>query len=144
MNFRKAANLFFIVVFIFLTLSCEENIITECKEDHSFTENQIRFSVIQSEVFNVSCALSGCHAGNNPQAKLNLSADISYSNLINVSSLLNPSFMRVKPGDSQNSFLIKMLKNNGQGTSQMPPSGKLRDSIIDSIASWIDNGALNN
>ena len=50
--------------------------------------------------------------------------------------------MRVKPFESENSYLIRKLR--GQGTSVMPPSGQLKAAVIDSVVAWIDKGALNN
>jgi len=134
----------FILISSAIISGCEDNIISECEDKNGFLDNTLKFSIIQDKIFNNSCAISGCHAGPNPQANLELTNGKSYENLYNVPSLLNPSFMRVKPGDSDNSFIIMMLKNTGPGTSQMPPSGKLQNSLIDSIASWIDQGALNN
>lgn len=133
-----------IVVSGVIISACEDDIISECEDKDVLLENTLTFSVIQDKLFSKRCAISGCHAGPNPQANLNLTDGKSYENLFNVPSLLNPSFLRVKPGDSDNSFIIRMLKNTGPGASQMPPSGKLQNSLIDSIASWIDLGALNN
>jgi len=49
----------------------------------------------------------------------------------------------VEPNNSANSLLIKILR--GQVSPQMPFNGTpLSASVIDSIAKWIDNGALNN
>jgi len=49
----------------------------------------------------------------------------------------------VEAGISANSILIKILK--GEVSPQMPQNrAKLSDAIIDSIAKWIDNGAMNN
>lgn len=103
-----------------------------------------KFSEIQSRVFTPTCAVAGCHGGSNVQANLSLSEGNAYNNLVNKQSFRNPNFVRVKPGDSGNSFLIKMLRNTGEGTTVMPPTGKLSDAVIDSIALWINNGALNN
>jgi len=103
------------------------------------TNMRATFSSIQAEVFSTTCALSGCHAGSqNP----NLSVGQSYDNLVNKASMQNPSMMRVKPGESSNSYLMKKL--NGDGTSRMPPGGELSQAKIDSIALWINKGALNN
>ncbi len=134
------------LVLIFLIAGCSENIMTECEPAEFSTSGKTlsNFSEIQKQVFTPSCALSGCHFGSNIQANLNLSEGNSYANLVNTVSLLNPSFVRVKPSDSRNSFLIKMLRNSGNGSSLMPPSGKLNEVIIDSIVVWINNGALNN
>jgi hypothetical protein len=124
-----------------LLTSCEDLIQgPEDEIENGGTSNMAaKFSSIQAEVFSKSCALSGCHGGSqNP----NLSAGLAYDNLVNQASLENPSMMRVKPGDSSNSFLMKKL--TGDGTSLMPPSGQLSQVKIDSIALWINNGALNN
>lgn len=134
------------LVLLFFISACSENITTEC-EPVSGSQNGktlSNFSEIQKQIFTPSCALSGCHAGSNIQANLNLSEGNSYNNLVAIQSLLNPAFLRVKPGDSENSFLVKMLRNSGNGSSLMPPSGKLSDAVIDSIVTWINNGAFNN
>jgi hypothetical protein len=51
--------------------------------------------------------------------------------------------IRVIPDSSSKSLLIKILK--GEVSPRMPlDGGFLSDAVIDSIAKWIDNGALNN
>jgi hypothetical protein len=79
----------------------------------------------------------------NPPAtiKLILTAGNAYANLVNVPSIQMQSILRVKPGDSNNSWLIKKLR--AEGTTVMPPNGQLSVAIIDSIAKWIDKGAAN-
>ncbi len=134
----------YILFCILFVISCEENITTECEDDEQNLASITKFSDIQTNVFDASCALSGCHAGSSVSAGLDLSNGNSYAELVNKSSVLNPNFKLVEPGNSENSFLIKMLKHTGEGTSQMPPSGKLNNSVIDSISAWIDRGALNN
>jgi hypothetical protein len=124
-----------------LLVSCEDWI--QGPEDEPQNGGQsimsASFSDIQTEVFSKSCATSGCHNGSiNP----NLSAGEAYNNLVNQPSAQVPSMLRVKPGDSNNSYLMKKL--TGDGTSVMPPSGQLSQVTIDSIAAWIDRGALNN
>jgi len=98
---------------------------------------------IQSKVFNTSCALSGCHGSTNNQANLLLTEGNSFTNLVNVQSFLFPQFTRVQPNNSANSLLIKILK--GEVSPRMPLNkDPLSAATIDSIAKWIDNGALNN
>ncbi len=130
-----------ILVFSF---GCADQIVTECEPDpiNPITEKTLTsFSKIQTEVFNVSCALSGCHGDNATQANLLLTEGNAYQNLVGVTSFLYPQFKRVEPGSSANSLLIKMLK--GDGVTQMPLGGSLDSAVIDSIAAWIDKGALN-
>jgi len=140
----KLIKIFYFFLLFAIIISCEENIVTECEDANQNTGILTKISDIQKDVFDVSCATSGCHAGASLQAGLQLTSGDSYAELVNKTSVLNPNFKLVEPGNSENSFLIKMLKHTGEGTSQMPPSGKLSNSVIDSISAWIDRGALNN
>jgi len=102
-----------------------------------------KLSDIQAKVFTQSCALSGCHGSTNNQANLLLTDGNSFSNLVNVQSLLFPQFERVVPDSSSKSLLIKILK--GEVSPRMPLNrDPLSAVVIDSIAKWINNGALNN
>jgi hypothetical protein len=146
-NFKdKRNNMMWIYRSIFLfslifILACEDSI--QGPEDEPVNRGPVNmratFSNIQTEVFSKSCATPACHSGTQAPT---LSAGQSYGNLVNQASLQNPSLLRVKPGDSNNSYLMKKL--TGDGTSIMPPSGQLSEAKIDSIALWINNGALNN
>jgi len=124
-----------------LFLGCSEEGSTESTP--TGTAPLSKLSDIQSKVFNTSCALSGCHGSANNQANLLLTEGNSYSNLVNVQSLLFPQFKRVAPDSSANSLLIKIL--NGEVSPRMPfERDPLPDAVIDSIVKWINNGALNN
>jgi len=144
-SLHKSLLIYINLFFLILVFGCEDNIHTECGpiSPTNPIENTT-FTSIQKDVFDQSCATAGCHSATSPAANLTLTDGNSYSNLVNVTSLVNPSFNRVEPGNSSDSFLIKMLKNSGDRSSMMPPSGKLENSVIDSIAAWIDRGALNN
>lgn len=127
---------------IILLAGCKDEIVTE----DDFDDNQqgtrlTKFSEIQSNVFSTSCALSGCHAGSTPQANLNLSSGSAYSQLVNVNSFNFPDQKRVLPGNKTQSLLYQVLSYNFQ--LKMPPTGKLNQSVIDSIGAWIDKGAPN-
>jgi hypothetical protein len=102
-----------------------------------------KLSDIQAKVFTQSCALSGCHGPTNNQANLLLTDGNSFTNLVNVQGFLSPQFKRVVPDSSSKSLLIKILK--GDVTPRMPLNqDPLSPAVIDSIAKWINNGALNN
>lgn len=102
-----------------------------------------KLSDIQTKVFTQSCALSGCHGPTNNQANLLLTDGNSFSNLVNVQSVLFPQFIRVEPNNSANSLLIKILK--GEVSPRMPLNrDPLSAAVIDSISAWINKGALNN
>jgi hypothetical protein len=112
----------------------------EVSPDPPANGTMISFSTIQTQVFSTSCALSGCHSG---LVSPDLRAGNSYAQLVDVLSSARPDLMRVKPGDSQNSYLIKKL--TGDGTSRMPPPPRpaIDAAIIDSVKIWIDRGAKN-
>jgi hypothetical protein len=107
------------------------------------TENLSKFSQIQKQVFDVSCAVAGCHTGSIPAGNLNLSAAESYNQLVDVSSLLYPARKRVNPNQSLESVLILLLRGS---LSPRMPQGRtpLSGAVVDSIAKWIDRGAPNN
>ena len=139
-QFKVLIFLSFVTALLFV--SCSEHIVSEC-EPGVLVETSMRasFAEIQEQVLTPSCALSGCHVGSFAFSPILNDAE-AYNNLIGVNNLAG-NMELVKPGDSNNSFLIKKL--NGDGTTVMPSGGpKLDKAIIDSIAAWIDNGAENN
>jgi hypothetical protein len=106
-------------------------------------------SQLQATVFTPIC--SGCHNGSNPPGgalpgSQNLTAGNSFAALVGVASLEQPSLMRVKAGDPDNSYLIRKLEGlAGISGSRMPLGGPFLDqATIDQVKSWISAGALNN
>ncbi|MDH3716342.1 MAG: CHRD domain-containing protein, partial [Gammaproteobacteria bacterium] len=102
---------------------------------------------IQSEVFSPLC--SGCHSGptsTNLPSGMNLSsANASFGDLVNVSSLQVGSLNRVTPNDPANSYLIQKLEGTQAVGSRMPQGGPFLDqATIDMIKEWINDGAPNN
>jgi hypothetical protein len=63
------------------------------------------FDGIQKVIFeNRGCTSANCHSGSTPQGGLNLTAGMSYQNLVQVPST-ESSFNRVEPGDASRSYL---------------------------------------
>jgi hypothetical protein len=89
------------------------------------------FESIQGSIFTPICA--GCHSGANPAANLNLDAEHSYNDLVNVPSTEEPMLDRVKPGDPDNSYLVIHLQKDGDGAPE---------SDISLVIQWIADGAL--
>lgn len=129
---------------VVLFSGCADQIVSECDDPiPGLSEAKLNtFTGIQEKLFTPTCALAGCHASISAQAGLVLEKGAAYNNLVNVQGQVFTQFVRVEPGDAANSLLIKVL--HGDGVSQMPPGGSIDDAVIDSIAMWIDNGALNN
>jgi hypothetical protein len=70
---------------------------------------------------------------------LNLDAASSYAQLINITSIGDAGLVRVAPFDPVNSYLVQRL----EGTDGvMPPTGMIAQSSIDTIRTWIANGAI--
>jgi hypothetical protein len=103
------------------------------------------FPSIQSNIFNLNCALSGCHIGSNPAGGLNLSEGIAYGNLVGVSSQEVSALQRVNPGDPDNSYLvIKLEGTDSRLQGERMPRGRepLTQEQINVIRQWIADGAL--
>lgn len=129
-----------LISLIMIFVNCSEDNTTE--PPPTITAPMSKLSDIQSKVFNQNCALSGCHGATNTQMNLLLTDGSSHSSMVGVPSILYPAFERVKPFNSSNSLLIKILK--GEVSPRMPYNrDPLPSAVIDSIAKWIDKGALN-
>lgn len=124
-----------------LFAGCADSIVSD-DDDQPIVPVRAKFSDIEQRVFAVSCATAGCHAGNEPASGLDLSAGRAYAQLVGVTSLNNPSLKRIDPGSSAKSAVIGQLRRTL--SPAMPPNGPIAASVIDSIAAWIDAGALNN
>lgn len=99
---------------------------------------------IQAAVFTPSCA--GCHsATGNTGGITNLdlsNADASLMSLVNVPSEQDANFVRVLPGEPDNSYIVQKMQGNASAGGVMPPSGMLGTAEIDAVRLWISNGAL--
>jgi hypothetical protein len=132
----------FLILFVII-IGCTKTNISEpeTKPDPSLPFS--KFGSIQEKVFTPRCDKSGCHGNTNNQADLFLEEGQAFQSLVGVPSLLFPQMTRVIPDSSSKSLLIKILK--GEVSPRMPLNGGfLSDAVIDTIARWIDNGALNN
>ncbi len=99
--------------------------------------------------FTASCALSGCHAGTNPQQGMNLSEGQTFTNVVNVQSNQSP-LLRIARSDPDASYLVHKVQGThltvGGCCAQMPAGGgaPLTPAQIDTIRSWVSAGALDN
>lgn len=140
---KKLPVITFMILSVFVWTSCADSIVENCTLENIAPQSLSKFSNIYEVILKPNCATAGCHSNPNPQADLDLSSvDKAYSGLVNVASYYDPAEMRVKPGASSESRLIKLLRRTAEPV--MPPGISLESSYIDSIANWIDNGALNN
>jgi hypothetical protein len=101
------------------------------------------FQSIQDNVFTPIC--SKCHIGASAPEGLQLDAEHSYNLLVGVPSVEQPSLLRVKPGDPDDSYMVHKIEGlAGIDGGQMPlGETPLPQATIDAIRQWITDGAPN-
>lgn len=99
-------------------------------------------------IFTSRC--SGCHrdgsSTSNGGIAIRLVEGRSRATLVNQASALDPLWIQVIPGDATNSLLIQKLTSDTPPVGQRMPrnSSPLEQAQIDLIATWINEGALDN
>jgi hypothetical protein len=90
------------------------------------------------EIVDEHCAFAGCHTGANAPNNLDMSEGMLVANLVGVKSAEGP-WLRVKPGDPANSYLIKKLRGTpGIKGERMPRGSKpLSPQEIAAFEAWI-------
>jgi hypothetical protein len=128
----------FLLVFslALLLLSCKDESTGVDDSSIVFPAANVSFGRHVEPLFQLRCAVLGCHAGSSPAAGLNLQTP-SYSSLMNHRPRL------VIAGASNNSLLI--LRLEGRIQPLMPLRGNpLNQNQLNGIKKWIDEGALYN
>src|SRR5262245_56980436 len=81
---------------------------------------------IEANIFVKQCAFSGCHNGAaTPQGMQDLRMGMSFSHLVNVTSMLDTTRKLVVPGDPAKSYLLVMISAIQPGEAD-PPAGPIR------------------
>lgn len=83
-------------------------------------------------IFQVHCAIAGCHTGAHPTGYLKLDSAVAYQDLLS-----GGYFHAGQPGYS----ILYNKVTGGGGAQLMPPTGQLPDSLTDRIYCWIQQGA---
>lgn len=106
------------------------------------------FDRIQKQIFNNSCALSGCHDSQTTQANLLLEIGASYTQTVDATptnvTAQGLGWQRITPGDPQMSFLYhKVTGDLGAGLGSRMPLNRppLSANLIKIIRLWIEAGA---
>ena len=131
---RSFPNIIILSIGILLFTTCEE----------SGEESGVTFSRDIQPIFNVNCALSGCHVIYH-ETGLDLRQGESYANLVSVPSKNNAPRKRVVPGDPDSSVLYLKVTGDPSTGDRMPlDASPLGSAPIDDIKTWIFEGAENN
>ena len=103
------------------------------------------FSSISEVILAPKCALYTCHspAYYQQSGNLDLSDKNAYYGLVNVKSILFPDEFRIKPGDPDNSNMIKRLEGTILAGIPLERSSISKEEIK-VIRQWIKDGALLN
>ena len=118
-----------------LLISCEHSGPFEAETDEATLEN------VQANIFNPSCAVSGCHVGESAPRGLDLSAGAARDNLVGVPSDELPSFLRVDPGNPDDSYLVMKIEGDSRIAGQRMPLGRpaLSSEQIQLVREWISS-----
>lgn len=137
---KQRIGILFLLTLLVLTgcKTTNEPVETNTLPNNGFENSQV------AKVFADNCAISGCHAGPDPQNGLSLE---TYDKLILGSNKrpnngINYGGEALIPFDSENSLLYKMVIN---AISPRMPFNRtpLTQGQIDIVKRWIDNGAQN-
>jgi hypothetical protein len=101
------------------------------------------FQSIQENVFTPIC--SKCHIGASAPEGLQLDASHSYNALVGVPSVEDPTLLRVKPGDPDDSYMVHKIEGAPGIVGGQMPLGEtpLPQATIEAIRQWITDGATN-
>lgn len=119
----------------------EENMSPSCMEATTHSD----LAWIQTNVFDKTCAVSGCHDSRGHEGGLVLTDGMSRANLVGVASTSGDGWKRVTAGNPDASYLMVAL---GQAAGPMPEDGymplrsaALCQAKLDAVARWITAGA---
>ena len=100
------------------------------------------FTRVQGEVFSVSCALAGCHAGAAPQAGMDLSPTASFAATVRVPSTQRSELARIEPSEPDRSYLVLKVRGDpGILGSRMPLTGSVTAAQVQLVVDWVRRGA---
>ncbi len=107
------------------------------QDDAPSTKSELEKQVVK--IFEQNCARAGCHSGSYPQQGLKLTPEAYFSTTINQPAKQKPSWMRIKPGEPDSSYLVQKILGTDKITGLRMPFGRdpLSESEISTIVEWI-------
>ncbi|MFZ5804565.1 MAG: hypothetical protein ACOY7U_06905 [Acidobacteriota bacterium] len=130
------------ILLVFFLAGCGEKKKLPTGPGGSPPDPNATFTRVLGEVFVPSCARSGCHAGQAPQAGLNLEPAGAYANVVNRPSTQRPELLRVAPFDPESSYLVKKIRGDPDIVgSPMPAEGNISAEARQLVVDWVRRGA---
>ena len=105
------------------------------------------FDAVQTLFAQRGCTSAICHGASPGEGNLDLRPEVAYDTLVGVSSTIDPSILRVLPGDDDQSLLWQKLAVLTEGLAGVPGSGMpvgtvpLTADELRLVSLWIYNGA---
>ncbi len=128
--------------------------LSACTKEHRAAETVVAssgpatLSSMQSDIFALSCAISGCHDNRaNPAGQLTMtSVQATYVGLVNHNSSEATARKLVVPADPDHSYLVDKLTGThlsvgGSGRQMPQDAAPLTPEQLDRVVTWINNGA---
>ncbi len=98
-------------------------------------------------IWTATCIGMACHDSTQPQTGMELTAAVSYANLVGRTGVLCTAVPLVTPGAPNESYLMSKLQGSGpcmQGSRMPKGAPALPSTQLKVIRDWITNGAPNN
>ncbi len=112
---------------------------------------QVTLTQLQTQIFTPRCSICHTGSGSSLPGVQNLTAGNTFSNVVNVPSIEQPSLKRIAPNDPTNSYLIQKIEGAASISGSQMPFGCgsssdpcLDQATIDLVKAWVSQGALNN
>lgn len=105
----------------------------------------VTLTELKTDIFTQRCG--PCHLGAAPSGNMSLTNELIWEETVDVPAIGNSDFVRVDPGDPDNSYIVMKLRGGSRiSGGQMPSDGTapLEDKDITRVATWIAEGALDN
>lgn len=101
------------------------------------------FTAINDGLFqNTTVNCAQCHSSDHAAANLNMTRENAYNSLVGVNAHTNGAYMRINPGNADESYLYKVL---AEGTDEVRYSHVAlmadHQTMLDILKAWINGGA---
>ncbi|MAY79879.1 MAG: hypothetical protein CL930_03750 [Deltaproteobacteria bacterium] len=114
--------------------------VTGCKDktEDTGTEPTVTYEEVLNDVLIPSCGFNACHGEG--EGFLTIAEGQTEAEWLTFESSAVPGTMLIEAGSASTSYLVKKIEGASDIEGDvMPPSGKMDQSRINKVRSWIDN-----